>query len=96
MTTSTQMSFDDWEKTFQPGERITDFNTVPDLAKDKPLRVWTEIECDGVRTITNGYHLVNREAYYITAVAYAADVFIEVDDTDEDEAALDDEQGEGE
>lgn len=31
-----------------------------------PYHVWTELDCDGELIIGNGWHFINRFAYYIT------------------------------
>jgi hypothetical protein len=43
---------------------------VLDIANTEPNQVWTYIDGDQGTWITNGYHLVNRIGYFITAVPY--------------------------
>lgn len=65
------MTEEEWRKVFEPGDMIVDY-TSRDLSaavtwfKD---HIWTELECDGVRSITSGWHYVNRVGYYVTKQA---------------------------
>jgi len=43
---------------------------VLDIANTEPNRVWTYVDGDDGTYVTNGYHLVNRIGYFITAVPY--------------------------
>lgn len=40
------------------------------IANSEPNRVWTYVDGDEGTWVTNGYHLVNRIGYFITAVPY--------------------------
>ena len=86
----TTMTYDEWEAKYRPGERIT-FLHDPAVRAADSLTVWTEVDCDGKDTIVNGYHYVNREAYFICEVPFVEGEFIEVPNYSEcNEAELDD------
>jgi hypothetical protein len=58
----------------------------------KRLHIWTLLEEDGVIWITNGYHFVNRQGYFITEIPFEDGRFIEImiddgSDNEEDEDA---------
>ena len=43
---------------------------VLSIANKEPNQVWTYVDGDDGTYVTNGYHLVNRIGYFITAVPY--------------------------
>jgi hypothetical protein len=43
---------------------------VLSIANNEPNQVWTYVDGDDGTYVTNGYHLVNRIGYFITAVPY--------------------------
>ena len=90
--TERTMTYDEWCDEFQPIVNI--FSRDPDetrfetygkeldfiLSRD-PARVWTEVDAEGrFTTIVDGYHLVNRLAYYVTEVPRDFDTFYEIRD----------------
>ncbi len=77
----TKMTYEDWEIKYKPDER-NPFLRDPRIQRANPVCVWTELEVDGVITIVNGIHYINREAHYICAVPFIEHEFIEVDNTD--------------
>lgn len=57
---------------------------------DKRLQIWTLCDEDGVTWITNGYHYVNRQGYFLTEVPFEDGQLIEImiddgSDRDDDE-----------
>ena len=76
------MDFDEWHDKYKPiknhlarGENRDYFETydlelgyVLGIADTQPKRVWTYVDGDGGTYLVDGYHLVNRIYYYITAV----------------------------
>lgn len=54
-----------------------------------PAKVWTILEADGVASIGDGLHFVNRTGYIITEVPAEYGIFIDV--VDDDDAPVDDE-----
>lgn len=66
------LSMQEWKAKYLPGPRLSvkDTSVGAQVATD-PRTVWTELECDGHRTIVNGWCYVNREAYFICKVPFA-------------------------
>lgn len=56
---------------------------VQQVAEEKPGHVWTLLDADGMTMIGDGYHHVNRLAYYITEVPADPNKTYEVYDEDE-------------
>lgn len=94
---------DAWEAKYVPMQNLFDSNAgdkfetygeelehVLAVANSEPKRVWTLVEGDGGDLyIVNGYHLVNRLNYFITAKPFDGE-FLEVpyyifDESEEDE-----------
>jgi len=82
------MTFDEWAEKYKP---ILDddgcpraFDTTgPDYDEVVPYpanQIWTRIDCDGCMPITNRWHYVNRDSYFITEVPFEGDIVIEVTD----------------
>ena len=87
--TSITMTREEWEAKYQPGERIDNLQDTRLIGAD-PLTIWTELDCDGDTVIANGYHYVNREAYFICTIPFIEGEFIEIaDEFADDEAELD-------
>ena len=64
---------------------------VLSIANSEPNQVWTYVDGDDGTYVTNGYHLVNRIGYFITAVPYDdskepfLDVLVDEYEPDEEE-----------
>ena len=56
-----------------------DLAYVLSVAQKEPRRVWTWVDAEGGSYIINGYHLVNRIAYFITEVEWSQGDDIQVE-----------------
>jgi len=90
------MNYQEWEATYLPklnhlaedinshhmfetyGEELGYVLAIADL---EPNRVWTLVDGEDGIYVTNGYHLVNRIGYLITAIPFEGE-FLEVLDTE--------------
>jgi len=90
------MNYDQWADKYKPktnhlrrdDEETELFETfgvelgyVLAMADTQPARVWTLVDGDGGTYVINGYHLVNRIAYFITEEPFEGD-FLEVLDSE--------------
>lgn len=89
-----RLSVDEWENTYKPvmngDARCPNFKSISyeeaaEIAQD-PARanyLWTEVQAENVLLISNGWHYVNRQDYFITEVPFAEGDNIEVYDEPE-------------
>jgi hypothetical protein len=102
------MTFDEWEEKYKPIGNMISNNTDNDgrfetygeelgfvwsVQETEPKNVWTMVEGDDGWYIINGYHLVNRVAYFVTELPFEGD-FLEVvymldNEADEDQDWID-------
>jgi len=86
-----KLDYFDWQSKYKPIRAENDdtcdrlFETYGDELKtvlSTPLdRVWTLLDNDaGDSVIVNGYHIVNRQGYFITEEPFNIDDEIEIDD----------------
>lgn len=81
-----KLTYDEWIEKYRPiaipnsgGDIMLDSRGNEDYLKNQnPLCIWTDIDGDGANIILNGYHFVNRLAYYVTEVPFEKDDDIEV------------------
>lgn len=89
--TESRMTYDQWFDTFKPIKNHIDktssfngcmfetYGPERDAVKSHAInKIWTFIECDGVMLISPGYHLVNRQGYFVTEVPWT-DVNLEIE-----------------
>jgi sulfatase maturation enzyme AslB (radical SAM superfamily) len=81
-----QITWDEFEEQFKPIQNHLDNNAscngwmfetygaeldyVIEQTHKDPFKVWTVVDNDGLMSITDGYHIVNRMGYIITEVPF--------------------------
>lgn len=102
----TTLTYEEWVERFKPiqihdenddsynGCLCDPWNGTDRALVDKMVgtnTVWTLIEEDGIRSIIEGWHYVNREGYFVTEIPYSGSETFEVtfgdEQDDEDEYA---------
>ena len=86
------MTFDEWCDEFKPihnpfspdpdGTRFETYGREYEFVRNQEYeRIWTEVDAEGEYTIIlNGFHVVNRLAYYVTEVLHDSNTTYEVRD----------------
>ena len=71
------ISYEQWEEKYRP----TTEEGIEELPKEfDPAYLWTELESDGIYSLSSGNHYVNRTGrYWFTEVPHEFDVAVEDD-----------------
>lgn len=96
-----EIDYEEWFDLYKPVQNPIDNNASFDgclfetsgaehkyIVDADQLRVWTLLDNDGVLTVSNGYHRVNRMGYFVTEVPYMDGQLIDVKvDTEPDDTS---------
>jgi hypothetical protein len=87
------ITYDNWETTYIPQQNKntedgcfnntmyeTYGNDIEFVMTQPQQNTWTLVETDNGETITNGFHLVNRIAYFITEKPWSNDIDVDLRD----------------